>query len=733
MQKSDYSKIKSNLRKSRRIKLLIILATVFLIATMFPTGESIESEVTVGTVWIHDDLIASTTFEILKDKQTYELEKNSVLNKVLPVFVKNSVKDNLLIDSLLLYNTKLLAFLNKQSKTFELPNFLSKQSFNTFIKLSEDQSEFAGLNRINLNSLFSLTREIIENILLKGYLSVAYNEINKDSIAIREGKFEKAFNKKEFYDHNSVNEYINTTVRKFVGNNSQVSEAVDEYLNHFTKPNLFYSAELTSTVKENVQNKVTRNIGIVNENERIIAKHDRITLDKKQKIDSYKVAKGEDKNLLTKATQYVGKSLHILILLLPLLIYIYLFRKKIYYDNLKAVLLASLFLLVSFITYLITGISISSPIEFLIFVPVVSMLLTIIFDSRLGFYSTVTMSLIVGALRGNDYAITVMNIIAGALAAYTVRDIRNRTQIFRSFMYILVGYILSIIAFGLERFETIDEMVLSFAFAGSNALISPVLTYGLIIFVEKIFFITTDLTLLELTDMNRPLLKELAKNAPGTFNHSISMATLAETTAEYIGANAVMAKVGALYHDIGKKYNPESFVENQIDVRNIHENLAPEKSVEILRDHVRFGIELAEKYKLPHEIIDFIPMHHGTMVMGYFYEKAKVKYGESIVKDLDYRYLGPKPNTKETAIVMLADACESTIRSLTDADSQKIERVISNLINSRIEDGQLDESPLTFSDIRKIKDSFFNILVGHHHKRIKYPAQKRLDNTIIDE
>lgn len=700
---------------------------------MFPTGESIESEVTVGTVWIHDDLIASTTFEILKDKQTYELEKNSVLNKVLPVFVKNSVKDNLLIDSLLLYNTKLLAFLNKQSKTFELPNFLSKQSFNTFIKLSEDQSEFAGLNRINLNSLFSLTREIIENILLKGYLSVAYNEINKDSIAIREGKFEKAFNKKEFYDHNSVNEYINTTVRKFVGNNSQVSEAVDEYLNHFTKPNLFYSAELTSTVKENVQNKVTRNIGIVNENERIIAKHDRITLDKKQKIDSYKVAKGEDKNLLTKATQYVGKSLHILILLLPLLIYIYLFRKKIYYDNLKAVLLASLFLLVSFITYLITGISISSPIEFLIFVPVVSMLLTIIFDSRLGFYSTVTMSLIVGALRGNDYAITVMNIIAGALAAYTVRDIRNRTQIFRSFMYILVGYILSIIAFGLERFETIDEMVLSFAFAGSNALISPVLTYGLIIFVEKIFFITTDLTLLELTDMNRPLLKELAKNAPGTFNHSISMATLAETTAEYIGANAVMAKVGALYHDIGKKYNPESFVENQIDVRNIHENLAPEKSVEILRDHVRFGIELAEKYKLPHEIIDFIPMHHGTMVMGYFYEKAKVKYGESIVKDLDYRYLGPKPNTKETAIVMLADACESTIRSLTDADSQKIERVISNLINSRIEDGQLDESPLTFSDIRKIKDSFFNILVGHHHKRIKYPAQKRLDNTIIDE
>ena len=276
-------------------------------------------------------------------------------------------------------------------------------------------------------------------------------------------------------------------------------------------------------------------------------------------------------------------------------------------------------------------------------------------------------------------------------------------------------------------------MILSFAFAGSNALISPVLTYGLIIFFERLFKITTDLTLLELTDFNHPLLKEMAKSAPGTFNHSIAMGTLAETTAEAIGANPILARIGAYYHDIGKSLDPESFVENQLTSENIHEKLAPEKSVRLILDHVKKGIELAEKNNLPKEVIDFIPMHHGTMVISFFYEKAKEIHGENNVDVDEFRYPGPKPNSKETAIVMLADACESTVRAMTNADSQKIENVISNLINSRIDDGQLDEAPLTLNDIRKIKESFLSILVGHQHKRIRYPQQEELEKTNPEE
>ena len=238
---------------------------------------------------------------------------------------------------------------------------------------------------------------------------------------------------------------------------------------------------------------------------------------------------------------------------------------------------------------------------------------------------------------------------------------------------------------------------------------------------------------MELTDFNHPLLKDLGRNAPGTFNHSMIMGTLVETAAEAIGANPTLARVGAYYHDIGKSLDPASFVENQIQSENIHEKLKPEQSAALILNHVKRGMELAKKYNIPKEIIDFIPMHHGTMVMTFFYEKAKKLYGDEKVKIEDYRYPGPKPNTKETALVMLADACESTVRSMTDAEPQKIENVISNLISARVDDGQLDNAPLTFKDIKKIKESFQSILVGQHHKRIRYPKQDEMENSKEDE
>ncbi|MEW6701990.1 MAG: HDIG domain-containing metalloprotein, partial [Bacteroidota bacterium] len=585
----------------------------------------------------------------------------------------------------------------------------------------------------SLSEALSLARELVNNIYQRGLLNLSLKEISKDSIAIRNGKFEKVSPKIYYLDRNTVNDFINFFLSRIAGNSTEVNEAVIEYITYFIKPNLIYSHELTETAIQNAKDKVPRNIGIVNENERIVAKHDRITPEVKLKIDSYRIAKGEEIGFLGRFTQNLGKFLHIIIVLLPLIIYIRLFRRKIYNDNLKIVLIAWIILFVSFLTFLVNQLDVSSPVEFLVLVPVASMLLTIIFDSRIGFYGTVIISLTAGGLRGNDYVFAMMNIIAGGLGAYTVRDIKNRTQIFRSFLFILLGYILSIIAFGLERFDSFDQMLLSFAFASSNAMISPVLTYGLIIFVERIFNITTDLTLLELTDFNRPLLKELARAAPGTFNHSITMGTLAETTAEAIGANPILARVGAYYHDIGKTTNPYSFVENQVDSNNIHEKLTPEQSVKLIMAHIEKGVELAENYALPKEVIDFIPMHHGTMVISYFFEKAKEIYGEASLNINDFRYRGPKPNTKETAIVMLADACESTVRSLIGADQQKIENVINNLINSRIDDGQLDDAPLTFKDVKKIKESFLSILVGHHHKRVRYPGQEELENTKLEE
>ncbi|HEY6905954.1 MAG TPA: HDIG domain-containing metalloprotein, partial [Ignavibacteriaceae bacterium] len=236
-----------------------------------------------------------------------------------------------------------------------------------------------------------------------------------------------------------------------------------------------------------------------------------------------------------------------------------------------------------------------------------------------------------------------------------------------------------------------------------------------------------DLTLLELSNFDRPLLKELARKAPGTFNHSMTMGTLAESAAEKIGANPLLARVGAYYHDVGKIITPQNFVENQLNDQNIHENLTPEESVELISRHVKEGIELAREYNVPQEVIDFIPMHHGTMIISYFFDKAKKLYGDEKVNIDDYRYPGPKPNTRETAIIMLADGSESAVRSIEDPDPAKVENVIEKIIKGRIDDGQLDNSPITFSDIDKIKEAFISILLGQHHRRIRYPSQEEME------
>ena len=727
---------KNKIRQSLRIKLLIVLVTIILIVMMFPRGESIESEVNVGSIWIQNDLIASTTFEILKNPADYEKEKQQAAQKVQPIFIRDNTISLSDLDSIKTYNYSLPYYITNAEKvegTLQSPIFLSNTSFEILARFYKEPRSIKDVKVKSLSEALRLSADLLEHIYKRGLLNLSYKEITKDSIAVRDGKVERIIPKYNYFDMGAVHEYVDQNFSIVLGTNAEFEKAMTDYLMHFLEPNLLYNQGLTNAAIQNAKDRVPRNIGIVNENERIVAKHDRITPEIKLKIDSYRIAKGEETNFWSRFAQNLGKFIHILIVMLPLIIYIYLFRRRIYTDNAKILLIAIIILFVSFLTFLVHQLNVSGPVEFLVLVPVASMLLTIIFDSRIGFYVTIVVSLIVGGLRGNDYVFAVMNIVAGGLSAYTVRDIKNRTQIFRSFLYILIGYIVSIIAFGLERYDSIDQMIGSFAFAASNALMSPVFTYGLIIFIEKIFKITTDLTLLELTDFNHPLLKDLARNAPGTFNHSMTMGTLVESAAESIGANPILSRVGAYYHDIGKSLDPGSFVENQMQSENIHEKLKPEQSKNLIQNHVKRGIELAETYNLPDEIINFIPMHHGTMVMTFFYEKAKKLYGEENVKIEDYRYSGPKPNTKETALVMLADACESTVRSMTEADPQKIENVINNLIAARVDDGQLDESPLTFNDLKNIREAFQSILVGQHHKRIRYPKQEEMENNKDDE
>jgi putative nucleotidyltransferase with HDIG domain len=711
-------------------KLIIGLITVILIVMMFPKGESIESEVTEGAIWTNDDLIAPFSFPIIKDKQTYENEVKEAEKSVYPVFDNIVVRNS---DSLKTFAAYIISVidenLTKQPDNYLNPTFLSLKSFNQFLNLRKQHKEIKRNKDDMLDKIFNSAGSIADVVNKRGIINLVSNYKLRDSIAIRIGNVDKIEPTNKFYFFDQAKSDVKNKIME-LNYSDDLKAAITEFTLHFVYPNLVQNELATNLEIEQAKNNVSKYAGIVNENERIIAKHDRITKQVKLKIESYKEAKGDSIGSEGIALQLIGKFLHISFFITILAIYLYLFRKKIFYDNTKIVLISVIVIFVSFVTYLINHITVNAPIQYLIFVPAASMIFTIVFDSRVGFYLTVILSLIVGALRGNDYTFMAMNFIAGGLSVYTVRDIKNRSQIFRSFLFILIGYTASILAFGLERFAPASSMLIEFAFAASNALISPVLTYGLLIFFERLFNITTDLTLLELSNFDRPLLRELARKAPGTFNHSMTMGTIAEAAAEKIGANALLARVGAYYHDIGKTIEPQGFVENQMNSQNLHENLPPEESVNIILKHVNEGIELAKQQKLPQELIDFIPMHHGTTISKYFYEKAKTLYGEDKINIDDYKYPGPKPNSKETAIVMLADGCESAVRSISDPDTTKVENMINSIFDSRLKESQLDEAPITFSDISKMKEAFLSILISQHHRRIKYPKQEDAEQGI---
>jgi putative nucleotidyltransferase with HDIG domain len=310
----------------------------------------------------------------------------------------------------------------------------------------------------------------------------------------------------------------------------------------------------------------------------------------------------------------------------------------------------------------------------------------------------------------------------GLVAIYSVIKIRTRNQIFKAILYILSAYVIVVFTMGTLRYQELEEIGQIFVYyLLPNAVLSPFVTYMMLGVFERLFDVTTDVTLLELSDLNHPLLKDLSVKTPGTFHHSIIVGNLAESAALTIGANSLLARVGSYYHDIGKMEKPEYFVENQKDKNNKHEGLAPNMSAIILSSHVKNGLEMAEKFKLPKLIRDFIPEHHGKNLMSYFYNKAKNETDPKDLNESDYRYPGPSPKSKETAIVMLADTVEAATRTLSNPSAGRLRKQVEELVEQRFLEGELDDSDLTMRDLKGIIDGFMSVLLGIFHQRIEYP------------
>lgn len=335
---------------------------------------------------------------------------------------------------------------------------------------------------------------------------------------------------------------------------------------------------------------------------------------------------------------------------------------------------------------------------------------------------TFAMAMLAGWVVGNSFELTLYFFLTGAAGVLAIRQVRQVRQFVLAGLYISLFALLTLLAFGLldktYDLAAIQEYILVAAF---NGLVSSTLALGGFALLSGFFGVTTSLQLLELGQPNQPLLRRLMVKAPGTYNHSLILASMVENAADEMGADALVAKIGALYHDIGKSTNPHCYVENQMGMGNIHDDLAPEESARIIRGHVSQGVRLARQHRLPSVILHAIREHHGTMTISYFLRRAMEDRGDIPIDESLFAYGGPKPQSKETALLMLADGCESSVRSSADHSRSVIEAMVDRIFAERIESGQLAESPLTLHDLEVARGAFCSVLFGLYHPRIEYP------------
>jgi cyclic-di-AMP phosphodiesterase PgpH len=349
------------------------------------------------------------------------------------------------------------------------------------------------------------------------------------------------------------------------------------------------------------------------------------------------------------------------------------------------------------------------------------MMLTVLFNGRVSMIAAMILAALIGTQPAfQDTPVLFLCFTGGVTAALSVKTLRRRTHLYLAVLVVGLGYLVGALALGLASDWSLREIGTRALLGTSNGLVSASLTILLLPVAERVAGITTDLTLLELSDPSRPLLRRLSLEAPGTYAHSVAMANLVEAACNRIGANGLLGRVGCYYHDVGKLASPQYFVENQSLGGNPHDRLPAAQSAEIIRLHVTEGLRLAREAGIPEIVTSFIPEHHGTSEIAYFYDRAK-KQGEPGVRRDDFRYPGPRPRSIETAVTMLADSVEASLRVLEGLTPGKLEAAIDQIVKGRLTTGELDEAPLTLQQLEQVRAEFVRVLTGMYHNRIDYP------------
>lgn len=679
----------SQIKWSNLFKFSLILISIFVIALLCPRQRVFDFQFAQDQYWQYDDLIAQQDIPLLKFEEELQEERQAIKDSFLPYFLfDKSVKDSLIT----VFKSEFELRLNELGVGAPFKDLLS-----------------------NPKAYESYSIELLDRIYNTGIIEDSIEEDHTVFNLVKDITSSQRI-AKEFYNAEQYKKLIRDTL-KYSG--LEDSEFLLPLIPLFIQANVRYSDALTQQYLQAELSEVLEANGVIKQGTPIVNSGDYIGPSSYRKLYSFKQYQ-EDISSDSMSYWMVFSGYFLLLLLLMTIFWLYLLNTM--PEILKELrhLLFMLLLIVgySYLTFAVE--SIDGLSAYLIPFAIVPMVVRIFYSDRLALFVHLIIVIVASLISKEGYQFTIIQLMVGISAILSKPNARNWNAFFKSILWIFISYIFAFFGTSLLQGMVFDSVYFQFLiWLALNALLC-LLAFPLIPLLERLFGFTSDFTLVELSDLNHPLLKDMAEHASGTLQHSLQVSNLAEAAAERIKANGLLVKVGALFHDIGKLQEPLMFIENQKS-ENPHDKLSSIDSAKVIISHVSNGVEFALKHKLPKPLIEFIRTHHGTTRTEYFYKTALQQAKDGKVEESDFVYPGPLPYTKEQSILMLADSLEAASKSLNSPTAEDIDTLVDKIVDSKIAGGQLNESPLSFHELDLCKTVFKLRLKSMNHVRIEYP------------
>lgn len=686
--------IKGIIRFWKSIQIILLyLVSILLVYFMFPREGKFQYEYSKNKPWMHETLVAPFDIPIYKSEQQVQMERDSLQRNARLYFYYDSLVGNNMLST---FGT-------------DYNNLVSSMGIGVYLSASWS---------VTGSMISEALQDIFEKGIIERHPILEGRELELLPVMVVRNTLAEEKRYREFYSERSAYEYLISEIGK--ANEGSLAVLNKLSLNNYLQANLFYDEQMTSMVRQSGQEDLTLTQGMVQAGQRIIARGELVSNNNFLVIESlrreYESNPNVGKNYLV---VYLSQFLLITMIFLALYWFIFYFRKDIFLSRKQTFFTLSLIVIMVGLTMAAsTNDTVSVYVIPFVLVPI---FLKTFFDIRYALFVHMITLLLAGFWVPNSYQFVMMNFLAGLVGLFSMRSYYKRGILFYTATYIFATYALVYIFLSLMQEGDISKINwITILWLGGNGLL--VLTsYPLVFLMERLFGFLSDATLFELSDTNQPLLRKLAEKAPGTFQHSMQVASLAEEAILKIGGNSLLVRAGAMYHDIGKMESPEYFIENQHDGINPHDELDFRSSARVIIDHVIKGEELGKKYKLPGKIIDCIRTHHGTSAVQYFYRSMINSNPEKEIDIAEFTYPGPKPYSKETSVMMMADSVEAASRTLKTYTPESISELVEGIVDHQLGEGQFSDTNISYGDITVVKEIFKNRLSNIYHSRIEYP------------